>query len=286
MRALTDDEKAEVINRLFRFSYFQKAEWKDVRDLLMTDSAIRQVVSQYRAFHELPPGEEIDEQMFEHISRPRCGMPDFARAEAAGCKWPMLEVTLAHRLSALNPLSAEIEHQCVVRACAAWNAVCGINLQVIDDMGSANIYSQVGSTGAGVLAYSYLPCGASKNTRLQQVYNRSVNWSTNLLTQVLIHEIGHAIGLDHGPPGALMQPTADGRILSPQSWDIAQVQSRYGKPKPKPDPEPQPQPPTPVPPTGGQTIGRIVLDRNLRKGDTLLIQTGALPSDDDSWGMG
>lgn len=283
MRALTDSEKAEVINRLFQFSYFATPEWKDVRDLLTTDSAIRQAVSQYRTFNGLTPGEQIDEELLIEISKPRCSVPDFVRpAEASLCKWPMMNVTLAHKLSALNPLSSEVEDQLVRKACAAWNAACGINLQVTSAFGSSNINSEVGSTGAGVLAYSYLPCGASQNTRLQQVYSRSTNWSQNLLLQVLIHEIGHAIGLDHGPQGALMQPTASGNILAPQSWDIAQVQSRYGKPQPKPEPEP----PKPEPPAGGYVIGKVVLDRDLRKGDTLTILTGDVQAPSDSWGMG
>lgn len=283
MRALTDAEKAEVVNRLFQFSYFATPEWKDVRDLLLTDSAIKQAVLQYRTFTGLTPGDQIDEELLIEISKPRCSVPDFVRpAEASLCKWPMLTVTLSHRLSALNPLSAEVEDSLVRRACAAWNNVCGINLQVSSAFGSSNINSEVGSTGAGVLAYSYLPCGASQNTKLQQVYSRSTNWSQNLLLQVLIHEIGHAIGLDHGPSGALMQPTASGNILSPQSWDVSQVQARYGKPQPKPEPEP----PKPEPPVGGSVIGKVVLDRDLRKGDTLTIFTGNMESPNESWGMG
>lgn len=285
MRALSEAEKAEVINRLFQFSYFAGADWKDIRDLLMTDEVIKQAVVAYRDFNGLTPGDQIDEELLIQISKPRCSVPDFARSSNANlCQWPktMARVTLAHRLEGLNPLAADIERDLVKQACAAWNAVCGINLVVIDDMNSANIYSQVGSTGAGVLAFSFLPCGATAGTRLQQVYSQSTNWNKKILLQVLIHEIGHAIGIDHGPNGALMQPTANGAILKPQAWDIQQAVARYGNPKPAPAPDPQdPQVPTPTP--GGTVVGRIVLASDMKKGDTLIVTSG---SDSSEWGMG
>ena len=204
-------------------------------------------MEEFRSFHGLPAGDQVDDDLVANLFIPRCGLPDLVRPESAGdCKWPMLDVTTSHKISGLNPLAAEVEHRLWLQALANWNNVCGLSLTFTDRFDGANIYAQVGSTGSGVLAYSYLPCGANRNTRLQQVYNRATNWSEKLLLQVITHEIGHAIGLDHGPQGALMQPTANGAITAPQSWDIGQVQSRYGKPSPQP-PTPEPHP---VPPTG------------------------------------
>jgi hypothetical protein len=237
-------DREVILRKFFALGYFAGKEWDEVRTFVLGSKPVTDAVEAFRVYHELPAGSAIDDDVVANLMLPRCGLPDFVRSpEAAGvCKWPMLKVTTAQRISGLNPLAAEVELRCWRQALANWNAVCGLELSLIDAFEMANIYAQVGNTEAGVLAYSYLPCGATPKTRLQQVYNRATNWSEKLLLQVITHELGHAIGLDHGPQGALMQPTASGTILKPQAWDINQVQSRYGRPKPKPTPDPDPVP--------------------------------------------
>lgn len=254
----------DVLRKFYSIGYFQGQEWERVRRFVLGDAEVRQAVEQYREFHELPPGDTVDPALLTDLMMPRCGVPDFVRpAEAGVCKWPMLKVTAAHRIEGLNPLASEVERSVWLEALAAWNAVCGLQLTYIEDM-NANIYANIGSTDPGVLAYSYLPCGASQSTRLAQVYNRATNWSRNLLLNVVIHEIGHAIGLDHGPRGSIMQPTANGSITAPQAWDIDQVVSRYGKRTAPPEPPVDPGTPTPQGP-------RIVVGSDLKAGEYVLV---------------
>lgn len=236
----TQASEQDQLKTLFSLGYFQGREWDEVRQFMLGDSLPQNAIEQYRDFH----GIQGDEDPAEHMLRPRCGLPDFVRdpLEASQCKWPMLDVTTCPRISGLNPLSEEQERAAWLESIQAWNAVCGIRMALTDNYGAANIYADPGSTGPGVLAYSYLPCNVSQTDRLQQVYNRSTNWSYRLLVNVIIHEIGHAIGLDHGPRGSIMQPTAGGDILRPQAWDIEQVVLRYGLPNPS-----DPIPPPPVP---------------------------------------
>lgn len=270
----------DIIARLFRAGYLG-VDADVVQRLAFDAPAAQAAIEQYREFNGVT-GDESD--LVSHLMRPRCGLPDhMARADAGLCRWPHLDVTAAHALSGLNPLPAEIEHAVYVQALTLWNAASGLRLKLIDSLGSANIYSQVGATQAGVLAYSYLPCGASQSSRMQQVYSRSTNWTRSLLLQVVTHEIGHALGLDHGPSGSLMQPTADGRITTLQTWDMGQIRQRYGDPAAGKDPSPlpggTPQPPTPTPTDGPL----VILPQNLAAGRYRLVPDTA--SARDPWEM-
>lgn len=255
--------KEDILRKFFALGYFQGENWERVRQFALGSEVVAKAVEQYREKNDLPGSGDVDDGLIHDLMMPRCGVPDFAMS-AGPCKWPMLRVTASHRLEGLNPLADEVERSVWLEAMAAWNAVCGIVLTFSEDMASANIYANVGSTDPGVLAYSYLPCGASPTTRLAQIYNRSTNWSRALLLNVAIHEIGHAIGLDHGPRGSIMQPTANGSITAPQAWDINEVVSRYGKPTAPPQPPPVP-PGTPTP-----TGPRIVIGADLKAGQYVL----------------
>lgn len=270
----------DLIARLFHAGYLG-VDADIVQRLAFDAPAAQTAIEQYREFNGVT-GDESD--LVTHLMRPRCGLPDqLARADSSLCRWPMLDVTASQQLGGLNPLPTDVEKSIYVEALQNWNEVCGINLRLIEAFGSTNIYSQPGPCQAGVLAYSYLPCGASQSSKMAQVYNRATNWTRSLLLQVATHELGHAIGLDHGPSGALMQPTADGRITKPQAWDIAQIRARYGDPQAGKDPSPlpggTPQPPTPTPTDGPL----VILPQNLVAGRYRLVPDTASAS--DPWEM-
>lgn len=269
----------EVIRQLFTAGWLG-TEWDAVRRLAFDSPETRQAIEQYREFNEVA-GDET--QLVESLMRPRCGLPDsLARADASLCKWPHLDVTAAQNIAGLNPLSADVERQVYIEALTLWNAASGLRLKLLAyGQGKPNIKSEVGATGAGVLAYSYLPCGASANDQMGQVYSKSTNWTRNLLLQVVTHEIGHALGLDHGPNGALMQPTADGRITKLSNWDIEQIRQRYKDPAPgkNPSPVPDTQPVPPTTPTPTPTDGPVLtLPSTLAPGKyRLVLETGTEP---------
>lgn len=206
--------------------------------------AVAKGLQEFADFHQV-------ENPMRLIGRPRCGVPDIQRstdrAGAGQCKWPMLDVTWAQRVT-LSTLPPEKVEAAFIEAMSYWNAVCGIRLVRTQDFNSANIYSQNGRIdgSSGTLAYSYIPCGASSSARMRQVYDSQENWYHNFLVAVICHEVGHAIGLDHDSTGQLMAPYVNVNIIKPQSKDIAQAQSRYGKPQTIPT---VPPPPPTVPPT-------------------------------------
>jgi hypothetical protein len=90
-------------------------------------------------------------------------------------------------------------------------------------------------------------------------------WSTALITPndafdletVILHELGHALGLDHSSDGTVMQPflEAGAQIRIPTADDIAGIQFLYGNtPTPTPQtPSATPETPSPTPETPNPT---------------------------------
>lgn len=239
--------------------------YKMIKSKKERDKSFREAIARFQEFFDIKKDGDFGPETMRAMSRPRCGCPDIIPSGAAGagqCKWPHLDVTYAFELS-LSGVTDEQTTKAFIDACELWNAVCGLRLKRIESLGSANIWARsrrIDGRG-GTLAWSYLPCGASSRTQLEQRYDTGENWSTRFLTEVICHEVGHAIGLNHHNGNSIMHPTATGQWPVPQAVDIRSVVSRYGEPEPTPEP-PEPEPPTPEPPQEGwpEIQGTISID--------------------------
>lgn len=155
-------------------------------------------------------------------------------------------------------------------AFAAWHAAANIAFSEVSDPSQANIVvgAQEVPTGRAftnislMSSHGYYPVqkalggpgpaadqgqaqGAGGASGIEQSYvclNPSTRWKTGFdgdlevydLRHTFMHEIGHAIGLDHpGSTGAIMAYRYDERVRELQPSDIASVQRLYGPPQQK-----------------------------------------------------
>jgi hypothetical protein len=206
-----------------------------------------------------------------------CGVPEekLAYAEAAVCQWPRgAGGTTQITWSIADPIPGmtfEAQKAAASVAFSALAEVCGIRHEYTDNARTAMIVMTAGRIDgpSGTLAWSELPCGSPK--QLGQKYDTSEQWVIAFdqvpqrgidITRVFAHELGHALGLSHGPSGNLLAPAYSPRVSRPQAWDIEQLQARYGPPvRPVPPPPPDPTPnPNPSPDPNGGSLLKNVLD--------------------------
>jgi hypothetical protein len=188
------------------------------------------------------------------LGRPFCGLTQ-NQLEGVGAinKWGHAPVTMSHNmdLRVANISTSQID-DIFVRVGALWSSTCGIDLVYIGAGQTANIFAESGriDNRNGILGQSYLPFpGIPRSYVIGQLYDTAEAWTVDFLFKVVLHEVGHAIGLDHGPQGtAIMSPMLTS-LAAPQAWDINQTQARYGPPRtipvPTPGPDPAPDPTTP-----------------------------------------
>ncbi len=158
-----------------------------------------------------------------------------------------------------------------VPALAMWNQVVQrIQLSAITDSSTSsssgdhvnsvvwanNVYGQ--AFGSGTLAVTYYITQGNAMIEADVLFNRgqafdsyrgnlrfgSNGYAIGDIRRVFLHELGHAIGLQHQNGDVVMNPTTSDRdTLAPD--DIAGAQAMYGAPLATPTPTPTPDPGTP-----------------------------------------
>ncbi|XP_048350384.1 collagenase 3-like [Sphaerodactylus townsendi] len=205
-----------------------------------------------QAFFGLEVTGKLDEETFELMQEPRCGVPDVGEYNffPRNVKWSNNNLT--YRIVNYTPdlTKAEVD-RAFRKAFKVWSDVTPLNFTRIRS-GTADIMISFGSREhgdfypfdgpSGLLAHAFPPgpkFGGDAH------FDEDELWSTDSkgynLFLVAAHELGHSLGLEHSrDPGALMYPvytyTGNTGFILPDD-DVQGIQTLYGKGEYDPHPD-------------------------------------------------
>jgi uncharacterized protein YraI len=238
-----------------------------------------------------PAGYAAGEPVY-YDSNPESGSSDYV----AAAKWDRTTLTYSIR-NCPRSLNCDAARQAAREGVEAWDAVSGVTLNEVSGEADINIMWAAGAHGDGnpfdgpgrVLAHAFFPLSwlgslagdlHIDDDETWVVAQPGQPWEIHLVT-VVMHEVGHSLGLDHTNDGnALMYPEYTGPKGLGQD-DIAGIQSLYGPPNAD-DSAGAPPPPgggnPPPQPTGITATAKSTL-RLRTAPNTTAQQVGTVPFD-------
>ncbi len=210
------------------------------------DERLREAILLLQRRYGLPMTGAVDEKVWQILAGPGCGLPDNigpAEMRADPGKWGSPHLTF--QFESFLPGIPEIDQQRAwENACRTWSAVSKLSFEEVSARGDMRVICGAGDHGddypfdgaRGVLGHAFYPSWNPTYLAGDVHIDASEAWSCAEdcpadrydLESVFLHEIGHAVGLDHSTNSAAVMFTA---YIAPRrrlhSEDIDRIRQLY-----------------------------------------------------------
>jgi hypothetical protein len=208
----------------------------------------RDPVREFQRFYSLPETGEIDDTTRSVLVAPRCGVPDPVRPAAlldSQSKWEKKNLTVSLE-NAVPGISIILLRTLIERATAVWVEATNRRISISFTRSRGDLQISFGSNEHGdlwpfsgpnaELAHAFHPKFIPSKYAGQMHFDLSEDWSFDELCpperkdflSVAIHEIGHALGLEHvGSNQSVMYSNYNGVQRQLYHHDIGSISALY-----------------------------------------------------------
>ncbi|XP_006206801.1 macrophage metalloelastase [Vicugna pacos] len=249
--SLTNNSSPEENDMVFAQRYLASFYGLEIETIPVTKvkvngSLVENKIQEMQRFLGLKVTGQLDKSTMEMMHRPRCGVPDVHNFRVFPGRPGWKKRLITYRINNYTPdMKPEDVDYAIQKAFQVWSDVTPLKFRRTN-AGEADIMIQfaLGAHGdyypfdgqGGVLAHAFAPgSGIGGDAHFDEGENWTKNSRGTNLFLVVVHELGHSLGLDHSTdPKAIMFPTyryTDHNNFHLAADDIRGIQSLYGGPE-------------------------------------------------------